>query len=134
LYTSSVRAAADAVQLAGRERCGNRVSQLSGGDLRALQARWIGIRQRDRVQFGIHVAGIEGEHPHPFARELGIPDPAQMQERGFAGAISAPLRVGGDRCIADDVEDDGAAPLPRRGREGTEQSSRQTERAYEVRR
>ena len=50
-----------------------------------------------------------------------------MQERSFAGAIGAPLRVGVDRGVADDVEDDGAAPLPRRCREGAEQSPRQTE-------
>src|SRR6516165_9621031 len=55
-----------------------------------------------------------------------------MQERRFAGAIGAPLRVGVDRGVADDVEDDGATPLPRRGREGAEQSPRQTEGPNEV--
>src|SRR6516165_1324608 len=50
-----------------------------------------------------------------------------MQERRFAGAIGAPLRVGVDRGVADDVEDDGATPLPRRGREGAEQIERQSE-------
>ena len=84
------------------------------------------------MQFGIHVAGVDGEDPHPFSRQLGIPNPTQMQECCFARPIGAPLRVGVDRGVADDVEDDGTAPLPCRGRKGAEQRSRQTERPDEI--
>ena len=68
----------------------------------------------------------------PAARLLLVPDAGQVAEGGFAGAVGAPCRIGGDRGIARDVEDDRAAPLACGRGERAQQRLGQPERADEV--
>jgi len=68
---------ADAAQIAVRAPRQSR-RPVRGGGFWALQVRAIGIRQRDRVQLGIHIARVAAELA-PLRGQLGIPDAAQMQ-------------------------------------------------------
>ena len=68
-------------------------------------------------------------------RELLVPDPAQVRERGLARAVGAPAGVRRDRGVAADVDDHERgprSPAARRRGERAEQRLGQAERAEQV--
>ena len=98
---------------------------------RRSQRRRIGIGDRLRVQWRVHVAGIDGEETDA----VGFASSAQMAVRwrsAFAGAIGAPTRIGVDARVAGDVDDKRPASVAGGGGKRAEQGFGQPERPQQV--
>ena len=111
------------------QRAGDNIEDIRRGCLRALQARSIGIRNRQGVQRRIHVARIDREDPHTIRPGLFAPDGREVAQGRLAGPIGAPARISIEGCIAGNVYHDRATPVARGGGEGTEQGLGQPERS-----
>ena len=75
----------------------------------------------------IHVARIERKKSHAFSLVLFVPNATQMMKRCFARSVRSPMRISIYRCVARDVEHDGAASFARRGSQRAHQRFRQPE-------
>ncbi len=96
---------------AGRQRGEHRFDDLGGRVLRALQCRAVGIRNRQRMQRRIHVAGVDREETTPSALASSAQIAVRWRKRCLAGAIGAPAGIGVDGRVAGNVDHQRAAPV-----------------------
>ena len=89
----------------------DRLQDLRGGILGALETRRVGVGHRRRVQRRVHVAGIDREEAHAVLLRLFGPDRRQVAQSRLAGPIGAPARIGVDRSVARDVDHERASAL-----------------------
>ena len=111
-WTGRSRRSSQPRGMGGRECGDNRVDELRRRVLRSLQRRRISVGHGERVQRRVHVAGIDATGSARLRTASSSSQiAAHVPQRGLAGAVGAPARVGVDRRVAGDVEHDGAAAL-----------------------
>src|SRR5262249_41373235 len=80
------------------------VDDFAGRATRLLECASVCIRNGERMQGRIHVAGIDRLKSNAVWLELLVPDPTQVEEGGLARTVRAPTRICGHRGVADHVD------------------------------